>query len=192
MSHEQKTNSPGKVHVKLHTYLKTTSLTCVKISTNKHLYFFNMNIFTWFVHTCSHVWKRKVFFFNVFFFVVVRASLVLYLCWLLNYDHRSLQDSKNRSGTRLTELCCCGQMHCVFHADGQGRSRSYSFPLNYGSRDFDSTVWLFLLVQGLVIMDEMEDKTSVHSDESDVEDDLRRSSKIQPENRRTSRWKNGA
>uniref|UniRef100_A0A8C7UCT3 Uncharacterized protein n=1 Tax=Oncorhynchus mykiss TaxID=8022 RepID=A0A8C7UCT3_ONCMY len=40
-------------------------------------------------------------------------------------------------------------------------------------------------------MDEMEDKTSVHSDESDVEADLRRSSKIQPENRRTSRWKNG-
>uniref|UniRef100_A0A8C7WE15 Transmembrane protein 268 n=2 Tax=Oncorhynchus mykiss TaxID=8022 RepID=A0A8C7WE15_ONCMY len=45
--------------------------------------------------------------------------------------------------------------------------------------------------KGLVIMDEMEDKTSVHSDESDVEADLRRSSKIQPENRRTSRWKNG-
>uniref|UniRef100_A0A674F238 Transmembrane protein 268-like n=1 Tax=Salmo trutta TaxID=8032 RepID=A0A674F238_SALTR len=40
-------------------------------------------------------------------------------------------------------------------------------------------------------MDEMEDKTSVHSEESDVEADLRRSSKIQPENRRTSRWKNG-
>ncbi|CAB1321103.1 unnamed protein product [Coregonus sp. 'balchen'] len=46
-------------------------------------------------------------------------------------------------------------------------------------------------VEGLVIMDEMEDKTSVPSDESDVEADLRRSSKIQPENRRTSRWKNG-
>ncbi|XP_029513843.1 transmembrane protein 268-like isoform X5 [Oncorhynchus nerka] len=45
--------------------------------------------------------------------------------------------------------------------------------------------------KGLVIMDEMEDKTSVHSDESDVEADLRRSSKILPENRRTSRWKNG-
>uniref|UniRef100_A0A8C7GB29 Transmembrane protein 268 n=1 Tax=Oncorhynchus kisutch TaxID=8019 RepID=A0A8C7GB29_ONCKI len=40
-------------------------------------------------------------------------------------------------------------------------------------------------------MDEMEDKTSVHSDESDVEADLRRSSEILPENRRTSRWKNG-
>ncbi|KAM9418818.1 transmembrane protein 268-like isoform 1-T3 [Salvelinus alpinus] len=40
-------------------------------------------------------------------------------------------------------------------------------------------------------MDEMEDKTSVRSDESDVEADLRRSSKIQPENRGTSRWKNG-
>ncbi|XP_071230302.1 transmembrane protein 268-like isoform X2 [Salvelinus alpinus] len=40
-------------------------------------------------------------------------------------------------------------------------------------------------------MDEMEDKTSVPSDESDVEVDLRRSSKIQPENRRTSRWRNG-
>lgn len=58
--------------------------------------------------------------------------------------------------------------------------------------DFDSTVSLFLLVQGLVIMDEMEDKTSVLSDESDVEVDLRRSSKIQPENRRTFRWRNGA
>uniref|UniRef100_A0AAZ3SNT3 Transmembrane protein 268 n=2 Tax=Oncorhynchus tshawytscha TaxID=74940 RepID=A0AAZ3SNT3_ONCTS len=46
-------------------------------------------------------------------------------------------------------------------------------------------------VSGLVIMDEMEDKTSVHSDESDVEADLRRSSEILPENRRTSRWKNG-
>uniref|UniRef100_A0A4W5NWY9 Transmembrane protein 268 n=1 Tax=Hucho hucho TaxID=62062 RepID=A0A4W5NWY9_9TELE len=40
-------------------------------------------------------------------------------------------------------------------------------------------------------MDEMEDKTSVPSDESDVEVDLRRSSKIQPENRRISRWRNG-
>uniref|UniRef100_A0A8C7TWP5 Uncharacterized protein n=1 Tax=Oncorhynchus mykiss TaxID=8022 RepID=A0A8C7TWP5_ONCMY len=40
-------------------------------------------------------------------------------------------------------------------------------------------------------MDEMEDKTSVPSDESDVEVDLRRSSKIQTENRRTSRWRNG-
>ncbi|XP_052326546.1 transmembrane protein 268-like [Oncorhynchus keta] len=44
---------------------------------------------------------------------------------------------------------------------------------------------------GLVIMDEMEDKTSVPSDESDVDVELRRSSKIQTENRRTSRWRNG-
>uniref|UniRef100_A0A3P8XJU0 Transmembrane protein 268 n=1 Tax=Esox lucius TaxID=8010 RepID=A0A3P8XJU0_ESOLU len=40
-------------------------------------------------------------------------------------------------------------------------------------------------------MDQVEDKTSVFSDESDVEVDLRRSSKGQIENRRTSRWKNG-